>query len=192
MKHTIPWLAFLLTVTSTGFALGCGCHTRLAPVRERLMCPAPVASHRTVYVPECRNCRWIPPSTNNPAYVIGSIVTAPFRLLTGRELGQPDVVASRDFVRMTPGKLVTVTRTKPCYNACGEMTGKMTTKSTMLEPVGERITTVKVIRTKPMPMHERCYLGNAGTGYSAPSPGLPPVAEGYRQELLPNHPVLWY
>ena len=191
MKYTIPCLAAMLAITSTGWAMCPGARTP--------RCPAPVASRDTVYISECGNCRWIPPSTHNPFYVLGSIVTAPFRLLTGRELGHPDVVASRDFVTPGGSRLVTTTRSQPVYDSCGRMTGKRIIKDRMLEPVGERITTVKVIRTvpmrKPLPVGEHCFFGKSTTttkfsGESSSS--LPPVAEGYRQDLLPNHPVIWF
>lgn len=168
MKARIQLVAVLFSVASAGLAMGCGCaseRVRLEPVREQIVqtsaCPVrqPVLSHRTAYVPECPSCRWVPPSTSNPAYAIGNFVTAPFRFITGRSLGQPDVVRSYTYSEPAAQRVVTTTRAKRHYNKCGQPTGKVTIiKDSMLEPVGERLTTVKVIRTKPMPVAESCPI----------------------------------
>ncbi|MEI8233650.1 MAG: hypothetical protein WCH57_03080 [Verrucomicrobiota bacterium] len=143
--------------------MGCGCSTervRLAPVREQIIernaCAInqPVVSSRTAYVPECPSCYWVPPSTSNPAYVIGNVLTAPLRLITGRSLGQPDVVASHSYLEPVGERVATVTTSsKSHFNKCGQLTKKVTIRSdSMLMPVGERLTTVKFIRTKPLLM----------------------------------------
>lgn len=177
MKH-IPWLAILLTTASASFAFDCGCSSSnvvrekvfVQPVAERITtttvaasCPAQPAcapmEHRTVYAPECPSCRWVQPDKNNPAYVIGNVLTAPFRAITGRELGQPDVVGTRSYSE-TMARPVVKETTKTHYrtNACGQPVAKKITMSRQLglEPVGERLTTVKLIRLKPMPVAESC------------------------------------
>ncbi|XHR27187.1 MAG: hypothetical protein ACFUZC_14685 [Chthoniobacteraceae bacterium] len=124
--------------------------------------PAPACApieHRTVYTPECPSCRWVAPDKNNPAYVIGNIFTAPFRAITGRELGQPDVVATHQISEPMARRVVTEsTKTHYRVNKCGQPIAKKITsiQSVGLEPVGERLTTVKVIRLKPMPVVESC------------------------------------
>lgn len=182
MKLRIQWLAVLITVASAGWAMGCGCSrvapvrelsyssaqlqpvgeltsyscAKLEPIRERVIerntCAIPT-SRTTVYKPECSSCRWVSPDKNHPAYVIGNVLTAPFRFITGRELGQPDVVRTYNYSEPAAHQVTTVTNVKRHVNKCGQLTGKVTiTKNAMLEPVGERLTTVKVIRLKPMPM----------------------------------------
>jgi len=164
MKKRILLLAALFVAGSAGLAMGCGCSSakvRLEPVREQIIAPTtcaiqqPVISHRTVYVPECSSCYWVPPSTSHPAYVIGNVLTAPFRWVTGRSLGQPDIVRSYDSVEPVGEKLTTITTMKTShFNRCGDRlwTKKVTISDSMLAPVGERLTTVKVIRLKPMTM----------------------------------------
>lgn len=152
--------------------MACGCSTervRIEPVRERIIthqnvCAAqPVVSSRTTYVPECPSCYWVQPDTSHPAYVIGNFLTAPFRLVTGRSLGQPDVVATRTYSEPMGQRVTSVTtRTKSYLDQCGNIHRKVTISNngSMLEPVGERLTTVKVIRTKPMlqPVAERTII----------------------------------
>lgn len=189
MKH-ITWLAVLFTTASAAWAMGCGCSSEsLQPVRERVILqpvaertvattttcavparPACVTDRQTVYAPECPSCRWVQPDKNNAAYMIGSVLTAPFRAITGRELGQPDVVATHQISEPLARKVYTEkTRTSCHINKCGQPYAKKVTimREAGLEPVGERLTTVKVIRLKPMPIAESCL----------PAPACPPVAE---------------
>ncbi|MDD5351272.1 MAG: hypothetical protein PHQ12_13765 [Chthoniobacteraceae bacterium] len=158
MKLQIQLIAMLLATASAGLAMGCGCASqkvRLEPVREQVITHSscaiqqPLVSSRTAYVPECPSCAWVPPDTSHPAYVVGNVLTAPFRLITGRSLGQPDVVSSFHYTEPVGEKITTIRSTKH-FNKCGDMTKKVTIRDSMLEPVGERLTTVKVIRTKPL------------------------------------------
>lgn len=160
MKQRIQLVAILFTVASAGLAFGCGCSSekvRLQPVREQIIernvCPVsqPVVASRTAYVPECPSCYWVPPSTSSPGYVIGNVLTAPFRLITGRSLGQPDVVKSYTYSEPVGKRITTVTSHSTTHiTNCG-MTKKVTLHSeSMLMPVGEQLTNVKVIRTKPL------------------------------------------
>jgi hypothetical protein len=174
MKLTIQLVAVLVTAASASLAMACGCSSekvRLEPVREKIIMHSacavqqPIISNRTTYVPECPSCVWIPPSTSNPAYVIGNVLTAPFRLITGRSLGQPDIVSSYNYTEPVGERVTTLTTHSKAYlTKCGCMTKKVTIRSdSMLEPVGERLTTVKVIRTKPLlqqpqPVCERVIL----------------------------------
>ncbi len=201
MKH-ITWLAVLFTTASAAWSFGCGCSTEcLQPVRERVIlqpvaertlvttttCAAParpacVTDRQTVYAPECPNCRWVPPDKNNAAYMIGNVLTAPFRAITGRELGQPDVVATHQISEPLARKVYTEkTRTSCHINKCGQPYMKKVTimKEAGLEPVGERLTTVKVIRLKPMPIAESCL----------PAPACPAVAERIVSEPLCPAPI---
>ena len=145
--------------------MGCGCSServRLEPVREQIIqtndCSVqqPVLINRTSYVTETPSRTfWVAPSRENPAYVIGNVLTAPFRALTGRSLGEPDVLSSYNYAEPVGERITTVTSLK-----CGKhhMLKKVTLhRDSMLMPVGERYTTVKVIRTKPllMPVGER-------------------------------------
>ena len=174
MKHTTQWIAALFTVASAGLALGCGCSSekvRLEPVREQILernvCAVqqPVLIRRTAYITETPSrTLWVAPSKENPAYVIGNVFTAPFRAITGRSLGQPDVVASyqyRERLLEPVGEKFTAETSKSTF-LCGKkhhMTKKVTFyRDSMLMPVGERLTTVKVIRTTPllMPVGEKC------------------------------------
>lgn len=149
----------LLATASAGWAMGCGCASsntvRLEPVREKIITHStcatqqPLMSSRTMYVPESPSCYWVPPDKSHPAYVIGNVLTAPFRLITGRELGQPDVVKSFNYTEPVGEKLTTIRTTKH-FNKCGDLKKITIRRSTMLEPVGEQLTTVKVIRTKPL------------------------------------------
>jgi len=165
MKQTTQWIAALFMVASAGLAMGCGCssgNVRLEPVREQFIqsntCAVqqPVLINRTSYVTETPSRTfWVAPSKENPAYVIGNVFTAPFRALTGRSLGQPDIVASYNYseslLEPVGERIVTKTSLK-----CGKkhhMLKKVTFHSeSMLMPVGERLTNVKVIRTTPLLM----------------------------------------
>lgn len=183
MKLTIQCVAVLVTAASASLAMACGCSSekvRIEPVREQIIthntCAVqqPIISNRTVYVPECSSCYWVPPSTSNPAYAIGNFLTAPFRLVTGRSLGQPDVVSTHSYSEPM-GQRVTLmtTRSTSHLNKCGLLKEKVTiSKDTMLEPVGEQLTTVKVIRTKPLlqPTCEQQTLIQSEPVYSRPSP----------------------
>ena len=154
-------MAILITVASTTVAMGCGCSServRVAPIREQIVsntcmpqpavtCQPIAATKRTVYVPESSSCYWVPPSTTTPGYVIGNFFTAPFRWITGRSLGQPDIVSSHRYSELSTARVTTMT-TKRISSPCGLK--EITHKSTMLAPVGERITDVKVIKTTPM------------------------------------------
>jgi len=162
MKHSIQLVAVLFTVASAGMAFGCGCSStkvRVEPVREQIIQSSscnisqPIVSSRTTYVPECPSCYWVPPKTDNAAYAIGNVLTAPLRLVTGRSLGQPDVVSTHSYLEPVGEKITKVTTSsKRHFTKCG-MTKKVTIRSeSMLAPVGEQLTTVKVIRTKPMLM----------------------------------------
>ena len=166
-------------------AFGCGCSSakvRVEPVREQIIQTSscnvsqPIVSSRTAYVPECPSCYWVPPSTDNAAYAIGNVLTAPFRLITGRSLGQPDVVSSHSYLEPVGEKITKVTtKTKHHFTKCG-MTKKVTISSeSMLAPVGEQLTTVKVIRTKPMlmPVAEQCST----VRHIEVQPVLEPVSE---------------
>jgi len=163
MKYRIQLIAVLFTAVSAAWAMGCGCSSQkvhLQPVREKIIssnaCSLQnkVVINRTAYVPECPSCVWVPPSTDNPGYVVGNVLTAPFRWITGRSLGQPDVVKTYNYAEPVGEKFTTLTtKSTSHFTACGSMTKKITLRSdSMLLPVGERLTTVKVIRLKPMPM----------------------------------------
>lgn len=174
MKQTTQWIAALFTVASAGLAMGCGCSTekvRLEPVRERIIeqktcaIQQPILINRTSYVTETPSRTfWVAPSKENPAYVIGNVFTAPFRAITGRSLGEPDVVASynyRERLLEPVGEKLTTVTSKSTF-LCGKkhhMSKKITLhRESMLMPVGERFNTVKVIRTTPllMPVGENC------------------------------------
>ena len=168
MKHTTQWVAALITVASAGFAMGCGCSSvRLAPVREQIIqsnvCAVqqPVVISRTSCVTETPSRTfWTAPSKENPAYVIGNVFTAPFRAISGRSLGEPDVVASYNYSEslLEPVGERVVTKTSLKCGKRHHLLKKVTyLKESMLMPVGERLTTVKVIRAKPllMPVSER-------------------------------------
>jgi hypothetical protein len=164
MKQTTQWIAALFTVASAGLALGCGCSSekvRLEPVRERIIqqntcsIQQPVLITRTRYITECPSRTfWVAPSKENPPYVIGNVFTAPFRAISGRSLGEPDVLSSynyREQLLEPVGERFTTVKS----TSCGRMhctTKKITYHKQMLMPVGERLTTVKVIRTKPLLM----------------------------------------
>ena len=164
MKQTTQWIAALFTVASAGLALGCGCSmekVRLEPVRERIIqqkfcsIQEPVFISRTSYATECPSRSfWVAPSKENPAYVIGNVFTAPFRLITGRSLGEPDVLSSynyREQLLEPVGERLSSMKCTSCSKKhC--MTKKVTFHREMLLPVGERLNTVKVIRTKPLLM----------------------------------------
>ena len=149
MKH--QFIAVIVTVASTGMAFAWGnCCPNLEPVREKTIkhrtCPAPqrIVSRSTVYVPIDSSCHWVQPDRSAPTYVIGSVLTAPFRLITGRSLGQPDVVGERIYSQPMGERVTTMTTTTKCsYDRCGDMKGKTTTSKsrTMLMPVGEKLTT---------------------------------------------------
>ena len=209
MKHTTQWVAALITVASAGFAMGCGCssnNVRLEPVREQIISPnvcsvqEPVLINRTRYVTETPSRTfWTAPSKENPAYVIGNVFTAPFRAITGRSLGQPDVVASYDYrqpILQPVGERLTTVTTKSTGCTCSKkyhLTRKVSYHcDSMLMPVGEQVTTVKVIRTKPMPMpvcerlttvkviHNPCLqpVGELNTSCGCSEPIMPqPVGE---------------
>ncbi|MEI6561034.1 MAG: hypothetical protein WCO68_03000 [Verrucomicrobiota bacterium] len=172
MKQTTQWIAALFTVASAGLAMGCGCSTekvRLEPVRERIVeqkicaIQQPILISRTSYVTETPSRTfWVAPSKENPAYVIGNVFTAPFRAITGRSLGEPDVLSSynyRERLLEPVGERFTTMKSTSCNCAKKHcMTKKVTFHSQTLLPVGERLTTVKVIRTTPLlqPVGEQC------------------------------------
>ena len=164
MKQKTQWIAALFTVASAGLALGCGCsmeNVRLEPVRERIIqqntcaIQQPILINRTSYVTETPSRSfWVAPSKENPAYVISNVFTAPFRAITGRSLGQPDVLATYNFRErlLEPvGERFTTVKSTSCdlrKKHC--LTKKVTLHKELLMPVGERFTTVKMIRTTPL------------------------------------------
>ena len=172
MKQKTQWIAALLTDASAGLAMGCGCSSekvRLEPVRERIIeqnacsIQQPILINRTSYVTECPSRSfWVAPSKENPSYVIGNVFTAPFRFVTGRSLGEPDVLSSynyRERLLEPVGEHFTTMKSTSCNCAKKRCTTKKVTfHSQTLMPVGERLTTVKVIRTTPLllPVGEQC------------------------------------
>ena len=166
MKQKTQWIAALFTVASAGLAMGCGCSVekvRLEPVREKIIqqkicsIQEPVLINRTTYVTQTPSRSfWVAPSKENPAYVIGNVFTAPFRAITGRSLGEPDVLSSYNYrERLLEPVGESFTTMKSTSYMCGKkhhLTKKVTLHREMLLPVGERLTTVKVIRTTPMLM----------------------------------------
>lgn len=145
--------------------MGCGCsNVRLAPVREQIIQPTACAVQQSVIVN--RSCTvnrssglWTMPTRSNPAYVISNVFTAPFRMLPGRSLDQPDVVASYGYgdplLEPVGEPLITEPGLKcgKCYHAVKKVT--LNCDSTLM-PVAERVTTVKVVRkTVMVPVSER-------------------------------------
>ncbi|MCX6966547.1 MAG: hypothetical protein NTZ46_01995 [Verrucomicrobia bacterium] len=172
MKQTTQWVAALFTVASAGLALGCGCErVRLEPVRERMVqrtvCSVrqPVVIQRTRCVRECSSRLWTTPTQANTPYVITHVYTRP---------AQPEIVAAYD--DLAPIEPVGERLTTTSYVNRPLMPRRVAFQSEpIFQPVGERITTIRTVRTRPVlqPVRERvttvCTL--------RARPVLEPVAE---------------
>jgi len=128
MKPRISCMAALLTVASTGIAMGFGCSyetTRIEPVREVII------QQPSTYVMESRTTLdW-----GAPFRAVGGIVSAPFVALGSA------FSPSERYVEPVGERFTTV---------------RIIRHRTMLEPVGERFVTVKRYhKTLLMPVGER-------------------------------------
>ena len=180
MKQRMQWIAALVMAASSGLALagpGCGdClymlkTARIEPVREiivqRSLCtvqqPLVIKQESRYLMESPSRLTWSEPAT--PFHAIGNVVAAPFRLVgngvawTGRQLS-----GSNELIEPQPAyvgeRLTTVTTLskKSIHHKKHHMSKTVTYRSdSMLLPVGERFTTVKVIRSKPLlePVGER-------------------------------------
>ena len=153
MKQRIPLLTALVAVASTGIALGCGCSsTRLAPVRELI-----VQQPSTCLMETRSTVDW-----GAPFRAVGSVISAPF-VAIGSAFSP-----SERYVEPVGERLV---YTRPLYY-----------RSTTLMPVGERFTTVKIIRSRTLlePVGERFII----TKKHCYSKSLKPVGERF---LITKH-----
>jgi len=130
MKRRIQWIAALFTAASAGLAMGYSCSS------ETLLL-TPVRERIIVEQPSSLN--W-----GTPFHALGSVVSAPFVAL-GNAFSGPSV----RYVEPVGERLTTYQRTWVTQRS-----------STMLMPVGERFTTVKIIRSKPLlqPVGERFII----------------------------------
>jgi len=193
MKQSIQWMAAIFMAASSGLALagpGCGdClymvkTARIEPVREIIVQqPLIIKESNSCLMGSPSRLTWSEPAT--PFHALGNVAAAPFRMVgngfawTGRQLSgsseliesQPAYVGER-FTTVTTLSKKTIHHKKhhvlykkvtysssPMLLPVGERftTVKVIRSKTLLEPVGERFTTVKVIRSQPllMPVGER-------------------------------------
>ena len=138
MKQRIPILTALVAVASSGIAWGCGCSyhttTRIEPVRELI-------------VQQRSTCLMEPRSTVDwgaPFRFVGNVVSAPF-VAIGSALSP-----SERYIEPVGERLV---YSRPVYQ-------ERWTSRHMLLPVGERFTTVKIIRSRTLlePVGERFLI----------------------------------
>lgn len=129
MKLGIQWIAALATVASAGLASGCGYSSESVRI-------APV---RELIVEQPSTPNW-----GTPFHVVGGLISAPFVAL-GNAFTPSDRVVEPVGERLTYS------------TATYQHRWSSRSSSTMLMPVGERFTTVKIIRSKPLlkPVGER-------------------------------------
>ena len=138
MKQRIPMIAALMTVASAGVALGCGCSSqsvRLQPVRE-------------IIVQKSSTCVMEPQSSVDwgaPFRTVGNVISAPFVAIGNA------FTPSERYVAPVGERFVT---TYPTYRE------RLVYESPTLMPVGERFTTVKIIRHRTLlqPVGERFII----------------------------------
>jgi len=150
MKQRIQWIAALFTAASAGLAIAgpgpysygtfnCPVETvRIEPVREMIVQPQYCAVERPLVVRES-TCLVEPRRTLDwgaPFRTVGRVVSTPFVAL-----------GSSRYIEPVGERLTT-------YSTVS--TRRWSHKRTMLMPVGERFTTVKIIRSKKLqPVGER-------------------------------------
>jgi len=210
MKQRTKWIVAVITAASASWAMAgpgyaCGGCSNLIPVREQIvernLCyvQQPVMIKRTTCVLESSpRVVWSEPS--NPGHVIGSVVSAPFRLVgnslawTGSTISGDPYVRSSEFIEPVGERFTTVKviRSRPLLQPVGEKITTVTTtkkihhkkhmlkkvtyfSSPMLMPVGERVTTVKILHSKTLlePVGEKITT----TRYLKMRPVLEPVGE---------------
>jgi len=182
MKQSIKWIVALVAAASAvlviaGPSYGCGCQ-RLAPVRERII-QRNVCSMQQPVVLE-RTCNWNGPydvAWSQPTHP-GLVVTSVDNNLawTGRTLNGPSqFVSSSEFIEPVGERITTLTTTKTFHHKYAKrlIIKKVTYSNSMLlpvgerfiqkplcEPVGERITTVKYLKMRPVlePVGEKTII----------------------------------
>lgn len=164
---------------SSGLALagpGCGnCSymlqtSRIEPVREIIVQRSLCTVQQPLIIKEESKClmespsrlTWSEPAT--PFHALGNIVAAPFRLVgnsvawTGRQLsGSSELIESQPAYVGERFTTVTTLKKTTHHKKHHMLYKKVTYRSDSLLPVGERFTTVKVIRNRPLllPVGER-------------------------------------
>jgi len=178
MKQRTQWIAAIFMAASAGLALAgpgpsffnspCGCDSnvytekvRLEPVREMIVERPVCAVQRPLIVRES-TCLMEPRSSwYDTQQTIGGIATAPFRLLGSAFTGTTNTLRGQTtLIESQPayvGERVTTVTTHHKWIKKHHMLKKVSYRSELLMPVGERFTTVKIIRQKPllMPVGER-------------------------------------
>lgn len=124
MKPRIQWVATLVIAASAGMAFGCGCPTRLAPVRER-------------FVEERSTLDW-----GAPFRTVGTVISAPFVAL-GDALSPSDRYIEPVGERMTYRSTWTRSHTQTLMPVGERVVTVKHHHKRMLKPVGERI----IVRT---------------------------------------------
>ena len=144
MKQKIHLITGLVTLASAGLAFGCGCSLegpRLQPVREVI-----VQQQTTCAMESTSSLDW-----GAPFRTVGHVISAPF-VAIGSAFSPSDRYVEPVGEQLTtcPGyyqREYTRTRLMPV----GErFTTVKVIREPMLQPVGERFTTVKVIRHEPI------------------------------------------
>jgi len=213
MKQRIQWIAALFVAASSGLALagpGCGdClymvkTARIEPVREIIVQRSLCTVQQPLIIKEESRClmgspsrlTWSEPAT--PFHALGNVVAAPFRLVgnsvawTGRQLsGSSEVIESQPaYVGERLTTVTTVSKKTIHHKKHHTLYKKVTYRSSpMLLPVGERFTTVKVIRSKPLlePVGERFTT----IRYWKTQPMLEPVGERFTTvKVIRTRPLL--
>ena len=197
---------------SSGLALagpGCGnCSymlqtARIEPVREIIVQRSLCTVQQPLIIKEESKClmespsrlTWSEPAT--PFHALGNVVAAPFRLVgdsfvwTGRQLsGSSEVIESQPAYVGERFTTVTTLKKTTHHKKHHMLYKKVTYRSnSMLLPVGERFTTVKIIRSRPLlePVGERFTT----IRYWKSQPMLEPVGERFTTvKVIHSRPLL--
>lgn len=174
MKQSIQWIAAMIMAASSGLALagpGCGdCSymlktARIEPVREIIVQRSLCTVQQPLIIKEESKCLMGSPSrltwndAATPFHALGNVAAAPFRMVgsgiawTGRQFSGPsEVIESQPAYVGERFTTITKVSKKTTHHKKHHMLYKKVTYSSSpaLLPVGERFTTVKVIRSKPL------------------------------------------